>query len=459
MAGLSVQPGAIRLTEKDNVATLLDPVAAGGVVPVNDLSGAGGGGVEVTARAAIPAGHKIALEAIAAGSAVIKYGLPIAHAKASIASGEHVHVHNAVSNISAKPTNKPATTAAPAASISAEALRSLLLGYLASNDVPERVAVHMTEHCLEAHLRGVETHGIRRIKPYVARLRAGGVDRKAEPEIDLSSGLLRIDGRNGVGHHVATVAADAVAEAAKTNGAAVALVRNSNHFGFAGYYATRIAAQGMAAMVTSNGQVLVGPKGARRAIFSNDPLAIAAPLSADAFFEFDMATSVTSRANIVQAAASGGALAPGMALNSEGNPTTNAKAAAGGILLPFGGDKGFAFIAAIELLTGVLTGGAYADQVASKESSVNTPEGTAYFMLAIDLELALGRSLFEQRLQDMVQRMTALPMKTGSSQPRHPGARRWAHRRERLAGGIPLTATDADTLRSLADEIGMPIGF
>ena len=454
MARMTEETRALRLTSKDNVATLLSAVAPGGKAMVRDFSAAANIGIEVIAREAIPAGHKMAIEQIAPGDDIIKYGLAIARASVAIAPGEHVHVHNAGSKASSKPS--PAMPQIPPTIISVQDLRSILSKFLAARGVPGLVAENLSDHLVEAHLRGVETHGIRRLMPYLARIDGHGVDAKAEPMIESIGGLLRVDGRNGLGHHVATTAADAVATAAEANGVAVALVRNSSHFGFAGYYATRIAKRGMASMVTSNGQVMVGPHGALRAIFSNDPIAIAAPLSADTFFEFDMATSVTSRANIVQAASSGARLQPGQALDCDGFPTTDAKAAVNGILLPFGGDKGFGLIAAIELLTGVLTGGPYADGVGSKELNAEMAEGTAHFMLAISLQKALGCGLFMSRLNDMVERIAMLPMREGIPQPRHPGLRRWALRRERLKCGIPLSTVDADTVRRLAQKIAVP---
>jgi LDH2 family malate/lactate/ureidoglycolate dehydrogenase len=312
----------------------------------------------------------------------------------------------------------------------------------------------MADHLVEAHLRGVETHGLRRLKPYLDRIRAGGVA-ATEPKIDRSGALVRIDGCNAIGHHVAAVAADAVTEIAGETGAAVALVRNSNHFGFAGYYATRIAARGMLAMVTSNGQVFLGPDGARRAIFSNDPVAVAAPLADGSFFEFDMATSVTSRANVVLAAQRGETLPPGLALDRDGNPTTDSTAALEGVLLAFGGAKGFGFVTAIELLSGILTGGAYADLVASKETDPDAPEGTGHFMLAIDLERAIGVANFADRLDDLIDRLEALPMKPGMDAPRYPGKRRWALRAERLKTMIPLSAVEYDGLHALAAELDL----
>lgn len=453
MAGVERPTGAaVRISPHDNVATLISPVDAGGHVAVHMMSGSAAAPDEVVARQAIDAGHKIALADLPANANVLKYGLPIARASAAIGRGDHVHVHNAVSTISSGGAGSVQATAS--AHVDDERLRSAVHNGLLGAGVPDAAACNVADHIVEAHLRGVETHGLRRILPYLARIRTGGVDAGANPRIETSGALVRVDGRNAIGHHVAAAAADAVADVAREHGVSVGLVRNSNHFGFAGYYATRIASRGMAAMVTSNGQILVGPPGGRQALFSNDPVAIAAPLDDGTYFEFDMATSVSSRANLVAAAKSGETIPAGWALDGEGTPTRDAAAALEGILLPFGGAKGFGFIAAIEMLTGVLSGGAYADTVASKEADPGVPEGTAHFMLAIDLEAALGREAFQDRLRDMVSRIAGLRMGRGAPAPRHPGARRWTLRRERLAGGIPLASADLEILRQVEDMAG-----
>lgn len=443
---------AIRLSASDNVATLLTAAHTGDEIAVRDASTGAIRDLSLRAATNFRPGHKIAIERIPTGTEIRKYGLPIGRATVDIASGEHVHVHNIRSNVGSHST--VVTPGDGTRRIPAEDLRRIIEDCVRTAGASSRAAAHMAEALVEAHLRGVETHGVRRLAPYVERLRAGGVDGHADPEIDTREGVLRVDGRAGIGHHVATVAADAVADAAQACGVAVALVRNSNHFGFAGYYASRIAARGMAAMVTSNGQVLVGPDGARQALFSNDPVAIAAPLPGGMFFEFDMATSVTSRARIVQAAEQGRPIPKGHALDAEGNPTTDAALAAEGILLPFGGDKGFGFIAAIEMLTGILSGGAYADQVASKEADPSVPEGTAHFLMAIDSERACGREALEKRLADMSARIANLSMREGSVAPRHPGKRRWELRVRRLKEGIPVTESEYALLRDLAASSG-----
>jgi LDH2 family malate/lactate/ureidoglycolate dehydrogenase len=257
---------------------------------------------------------------------------------------------------------------------------------------------------------------------------------------------------------VATVAAKAVSDAARRFGIAAALVRNSNHFGFAGYYATMIAAERQLGIVTSNGQVCVAPEGATQPLLSNNPLAIAAPTGRnDAFLELDLATSITSRANIVEAAKSRTFLPSGWAQDREGQPTRDPKAALDGSLLAFGGPKGFALLLALETLTGVLSGGAYGEQVSSKEAAPEAPEGTVHMMIAIDLNKSIGTDAFSHRLDDLLQRLAGLPMKDGAPQARYPGERRWRLRRDRMRRGIPISAAELNDALGLARELGVDL--
>ena len=408
--------------------------------------------LELAARQSVPFGHKIAIRDVASGAPISRYGYPIGVATADIKQGEHVHAHNMRSLLSPM----SAAAAKPRPTRPAAWLTRVVADVLHAAGASASGAEIDGNSTTEAHLRGIETHGLRRLRPYVKRIRGGGVDGKAEPTIDRRQALLMVDGHNGIGHYVAQAAANAASVAAKESGIAIALVSNSNHFGFAGYFATIIAARGQIGIVTSNGQVNVGPQGAAKPLFSNNPLAIAAPTGrADEFLDLDLATSVTSRAHIVEAARSGTVLPEGWAQDSQGKPTRDPTAAFAGSLLAFGGGKGFGLLVALEAITGVLAGGAYADQVANKETSQNTPEGTGFTLIAIDLEQGIGADAYKRRLDDMLWRLHRLPMGPKAEPPRYPGERRWQLRRERLAGGIPLEANEVADLLALAKELGV----
>lgn len=444
---------AVLLASEDDVAAVLGALPADREVSVT-LSTSGELLRQLKARNDIPFGHKIAMRPIPIGHKIIRYGYPIGIATKDIAEGEHVHSHNMRSLLS------PAAKAGEEARVlrSASWVRDLVAACLKAASAHSEVAAAMADALTEAHLRGVETHGLRRLRPYIQRIRSGGVDARAHPDLTRSHSLIRIDGRNGVGHYVAKCAAQAVSETARQNGIAIALVRNSNHFGFAGHYATLIAQAGQIGIVTSNGQVCVAPEGGTRSFLSNNPLAIAAPTSRpNVFLELDLATSVTSRANVVEAAKSRMPIPVGWAQDGEGKTTRDPKAALDGSLLSFGGDKGFALLFALEAITGVLSGGAYADQVSSKEASPNAPEGTAHTLIAIDLKSALGVDTYSGRLDDLISRLLALPASADARPIRFPGQRRWALRERRLKEGIPLTPSDFKDVIDLSRELGVSI--
>jgi LDH2 family malate/lactate/ureidoglycolate dehydrogenase len=441
---------AILLQPDDDVAAVLETVAAHGAIAVT-LGASGKTVSELAIRQDIPFGHKVAVRDIVKGRPIRRYGFPIGIATIDIKQGEHVHSHNMCSMLSSVSRQSKSPTLRPAQWVH-ELVKTSLHAVGASAEGAEAMADAITE----AHLRGVETHGLRRLRPYIARIRSGGVDGNSRPQVTTRNALISIDGRNGIGHHVATCAAKAASNAARQFGISIVLVRNSNHFGFAGYYATLIAAGKQLGIVTSNGQVCVAPEGAQKPLLSNNPLAIAAPLrSPDRFLELDLATSVTSRANIVEAAGSGALLPPGWAQDADGNPTRSPGAALKGSLQAFGGGKGFALLVALEALTGVLCGGAFADQVSSKETASDAPEGTAHTMIAIDLEAALGADSYSDRLEELVERLLALPRNAAADAIRYPGERRWKLRSERLRDGIPLSDAELTDAVHLAKELGI----
>jgi LDH2 family malate/lactate/ureidoglycolate dehydrogenase len=144
-----------------------------------------------------------------------------------------------------------------------------------------------------------------------------------------------------------------------------------------------------------------------------------------------------------------------VAQDATGHPTRDASAALAGSLLAFGGDKGFALLVALEAMTGVLAGGAYADKVSSKEASPNAPEGTSHSMIAIDIKRAIGEASYVRRLGEMLDRLHSLPTAEDAEKIRYPGERRWQLRRERLKDGIPLSKSDLHALLEAAKEAGV----
>ena len=449
MAGIE-RVRAILLSEEDDVATVFTALSEGEEI---GLSTGASSEVKdsVIVRHSIPAGHKIACRDKRSGEIIYKYGQPIGRATADIHIGDHVHVHNMQSTL----THSGYESCDVPLLCSHEWFKDAIYQLMKKVGASEKAAGNLSDALTEAHLRGVETHGIRRLRPYVERIVLGSVDAQADPAFKEKGSLVVVDGKNGIGHHVAAMTADIVREMAREHGVALAVIRDSNHFGFAGYYATRIAKYGQIGFVISNGQVCVSPPGGKAPVFSNNPVAIAAPLGEDRYFELDMATSVISRAKIAKAAERGELIPLGLAADEEGRETRNPHDALRGSLLPFGGEKGFAFLYAMEVLTGILSGGAFARQVSSKESNPAAPERVSQFVMAIDIESAIGVNSFTDRLDDLIEMVRSIPRGEDYPDLRFPGQRRWQLRGQRLEKGIPLSPSEHADLMKLMNQYGV----
>lgn len=434
---------AVALHERDDVANLLATSKAGDEVTIE-------GAVRrtVRARTAIPFAHKMALHELEAGARVHKYGVPIGTLTAAVYAGDHVHVHN-LSGVAGRAPEDPQRFAA-------DALRTLGLSLARAAGASEEAARDMIDAMVEADLRGVSTHGMERLLPYLERIRSGAVDGRATPAIVRAGSVIAVDGRNAIGHHAMRRACEELLAGVADNPLQIAAVRNSNHFGFAGYYATLLAQQGLLALCSSNGTPCVAPPGGISPFFSNDPLAIAAA-DGNLVVEVDLALSTTSRANVRHAYERGTLIPTDWALGPNGLPTDDPAAALAGTMLPFGGERGFALLFGVELLAGVLGGGAVADEVASKERA-HAIEGTSHVALTIDVRAFPGGSAFGTRLRDLVERMRGVPRTVGALVPRYPGERRWRLRAQRLRDGIPLDPATVRALRTEAEArgLGMP---
>ena len=433
---------SVLLHADDDVVNLLADAAPGDTVVVRDSD------ERLIAREFIPMGHKLARRTLAAGSPLRKYGEPIGTLTADVASGAHVHVHNLRSGPPIEAKNSSSR-------FDADALRAFGIAVATHAGVSASAAVEMTEVMLEADLRGVDTHGLRRLAPYLERIRSHAVDGAAEPVIVRRASIIDVDARNAIGHYAMMRACQAIVAGAREQPVQVATIRESNHFGLAGYYVSWLAQRGFVAICASNGTPCVAPPGGRVPFFSNDPLAIAAA-DGEITVEYDVALSSVSRARIAQSAERGNSIPSDWALDEAGIPTTDAAAALRGTLLPFGGERGFGLLFAVEILAGVLGGGAFADDVASKEQA-GTIERTSHVLIAIASGALHDGHGFGQRLRALVERMREVS-RDASIAPRYPGERRWELRRHRLKHGVPLDTATVRALKRVADSaaIAMP---
>ena len=305
---------------------------------------------------------------------------------------------------------------------------------------------------VEANLRGIDGHGVLRLRQYVKSIRGNGINVAAEPKLLRRSGATAvIDAEGGYGFLAAEIAMNEAIDLAREFGAGLAGVKNSHHFGMASLYAVQAARAGMIGLATTNTTPVLPAPGGARPLVGNNPISIAVPRRADDVIVADLALSEASWGKVSLAAAAGEPIPVGWAFDAAGAPTTDASIALeSNLLAPVGGAKGFALAVLLELLAGALTGSPVG--LAADGHSIKSG-GCGHLLIAIDPDRFAGRDTFERLTEELV---GVLQSSTAGAGVRLPGSRSHEQRRQRAGAGVPLSRSVLDELDALADSLGLP---
>ena len=305
------------------------------------------------------------------------------------------------------------------------------------------------EILIEAETMGITTHGAVRVPDYARRLRSGGIDVRAEPRLERRApSLALVDGANAVGPAVGLFALEAAIDMARATGIAYVGCRASNHFGAVAPYARRACDAGFAMIAGTNASTTMPPAGGKALRLGNNPLCIAAPGAGGAHFILDMAMSVAARGKIRAALKAGRAIPEGWAADADGRPTTDPAAALAGFLLPFGGHKGSGLSMAVDLFSGVLSGGRFLTDVVTWVDNATRAQGTAHFFLLIDPARLTGREAYAAAMTRFRELVKRTPAADPSAPVVLPGERELARRAQALAQGLELPAALLAELRA-----------
>jgi LDH2 family malate/lactate/ureidoglycolate dehydrogenase len=344
--------------------------------------------------------------------------------------------------------------------VDAEALQAFAAGVYQSFDVPPDDAQLAAELLVDADLLGFDTHGVAHLvghPGYVPGLRAAHVAARPAFEIVRQSPATAIvDGHGSVGAVIAARATDLAVAKARETGVGVVAVREGRHFGSACLYALRMARAGMIGVVATNASPWVVPTYGRERMLGTNPIAVAAPTGDDRPFLCDVSTSTVAFGRIEHALSTGTSLEPGWAVDASGLPTLDpAVVVEDGGLTPLGGSpagsshKGYALGAAVDVLTGILSGTGW-----SKLLPVHTTQA-AHTFVALDIESFADPDVFRRDLRAMLDTLRASPPMQGAERVLAPGDREAATRRDRAAHGIPLSEALLADLDRLAADLGV----
>ncbi|WP_123025387.1 Ldh family oxidoreductase [Mycolicibacterium stellerae] len=339
------------------------------------------------------------------------------------------------------------------------ALIELASAILRASEVLPKHADITASRLVDADVRGRSGHGLIRLRPYVDRIRSGGIN--IRPDIAVlheTSVSAQVDGDNGLGQVVMTKATELAIAKASTSGLAWVGTVHSNHAGAAGLYAEQAADAGLVglyfAVANANG---MPPWGGTEPLLGTNPIAIAMPTNRTPFV-LDIATTATSHGTIKVHARDGRPLPEGWVVDREGRPITDAARAGEGFLLPMGGYKGSGLTIAIGLLAGVLNGAAFGADVVDHRRDQVTPTNTGQSILVLRPDLFRPNA---EVLADLTRQLDAL-RDTGGSDGRRvrlPGDEAARVRAQNQSGGVPLSESLATELHELAGELGVESPF
>jgi len=329
---------------------------------------------------------------------------------------------------------------------------------------------------VKSDIYGIESHGVPRLAGYVRRLKSGDVQANPEVEVvrELPSTAL-VDGANGLGMIVGQRAMEVAIHKANDTGAGFVSVRNSSHFGIAGFYARMALEHDMIGFCMTN----VGsggstpPTGGRTGFFGTNPIAVAAPTNTPPAFVMDFATTVVASGKLQIAQRRNQEVPLGWIINGNGVPSTNpAERHAGGYILPLGGlketsgHKGYGLLLLVDILSGVLSGaavGATASKLtmdgaeAERARSDGAGDNTGHFFGALRVDGFRPVEEFKAEMDEMFRVIRSSEKLPGWERIYVHGETEWEAERDRLANGIPLDLPTYQSLEGVSADLNIPL--
>jgi L-2-hydroxycarboxylate dehydrogenase (NAD+) len=340
--------------------------------------------------------------------------------------------------------------------VSADNLRRFAISAFKSAGMSDADAEVVGADLVKANLRGIDSHGVSRIPMYLGRLDRGLVNARPEMKLTKVAGAVaHLDADNAMGFLPSHLAMDTAMELAADAGIGMVGVHRSTHFGMGALYALQAVEKGYVSMIFTNSSPAIAMWGGRSAFLGASPIAAGVPGGKSAPFIMDMAMTVIARGKIRLKAMRGEPIAEGLALDVDGNPTTDAAKAFEGVCLPFGGVKGSVLGTMMDLMSGVLTGANFGGDVKSLYFDHSEPQNVGHLFFAIRPDLFMAMTDFELRMEEFNKRIKALPRAAGCDEILMPGEPEARTEARRAAEGIPVTDNVLTDLAQIAGARGL----
>ncbi len=356
--------------------------------------------------------------------------------------------------------------------INLNTLERLMTDILTGIGVPVEDAAICADVLLAADHRGIDSHGINRLKPiYYDRIRAGILNPLTEIEtVREGPATAVMDGHNGMGMVVARRAMTAAIEKARQFGLGMVAVRNSTHYGIAGYYALMAVEAGMIGMTGTNARPSIAPTFSVENMLGTNPLTVGMPTDEPFPFLLDCATSITQRGKIEALARNDQPVPEGLVIGSDGSILTDADAVLTALtqdtaaLLPLGGAgeerggyKGYGYATVVEILSAALQAGSFLKALSGTDPDGHRiPYPLGHFFLAIDPDAFMGRDRFRETTGNILRQLRAARRAPGAERIYTAGEKEYLAMQERERTGVPLNAALQRDVETMCRELKLP---
>jgi ureidoglycolate dehydrogenase (NAD+) len=332
-------------------------------------------------------------------------------------------------------------------------LRRWALACLEKVGVPPAEAKLVGDSLVQTSVWGVDSHGVLRLTHYLRRMTLGSIKAAAAPVVMRTGPVTaQVHGEDGLGIVHAMLAMEVAIEMAKENGAGIVGVGHSSHCGAMQLY-TRVAArEHLVGIAMTHSSSVVVPHGGRRKYFGTNPISIAVPRASGEPVCLDMATAQVAWNKVLNARIEGKALEPGIAVDEQGEPTTDPHAARANIPLggPTYGYKGYGLAFMVDLLCGVMNGMTYGRHINGMYEELDRPRKIGHFLMALDPGRFAGADALESTVDALV-----ADLRTQGEDILYPGEPEERAQRERLAHGIPIDDEALRDMREWSAKLGV----
>ncbi len=323
---------------------------------------------------------------------------------------------------------------------------------------------------LSADLRGVDSHGIARLIGYVRLWEAKRVN--ANPDIKIvyeTPSTAVVDGDKGLGLVVAPAAMQVAIDKAKNVGTGWVSVKNSNHFGIAGYHAMMALKHDMIGIAMTNTSALVAPTFSKERLLGTNPIAVAIPAGNEAAFVSDFATTTAANGKLEILQRKKSDTPDGWVQTSEGLPSNDANEVKnGGALLPLGGDrehgshKGYNLGSIVDIFSGILSGANYGPWVPPFPAYLPMPEGMpgegiGHFFGAMRIDAFRPADEFKLHIDNWIKRIKSAEPVEGQERVYIPGEPETEFEIKRMVDGIPLLQPVVNDLNELSRKFNIQL--